>query len=109
MKVKFFSNENEQDLEKEINEFLSKNKIEGPGKIQYLQNTSVYGGETKIYYGAMVVYGRNALKQENKQLKEVIEEVRKKVKDLQEKYFRMCVPGSNNDCIELLEIIDKVK
>lgn len=46
---------------------------------------------------------------ENNQLKEVIEEVREKVKELQEKYFRMCVPGSNSDCIDLLVILDKVK
>ena len=51
----------------------------------------------------------NGIVQQRDLYKEVIEEVRQKVKELQEKYFRMCVPGSNNDCIELLDILDKAK
>ena len=51
-------------------------------------------------------YGKT-LGQENFRLKSTLKELRKEIRALQEKYFKMCVPGSNNDMINLMKIIDK--
>lgn len=49
----------------------------------------------------------NTIARENFRLERTLKELRNEIKALQEKYFRMCVPGGVNDMAELIKIIDK--
>ncbi len=55
MKVKVFDLEDESDLEKEINNFLSKNDIEIVD-IKYAVSSSIFSEEQIFCFSAMIIY-----------------------------------------------------
>ena len=55
MKVKIFDEEHESDLEKSINDFLSKEKVEVVD-IKFQTAISIFGEEQIYCFSAMIIY-----------------------------------------------------
>ena len=55
MKVKIFDLEDESDLEKEVNDFLSNNEIEVID-IKYSVSSSIFSEEQIFCFSAMIIY-----------------------------------------------------
>lgn len=55
MKVKIFDLEDEMDLEKEVNDFLSNNEIEVID-IKYSVSSSIFSEEQIFCFSAMIIY-----------------------------------------------------